>query len=146
MLHLLWIFILLPSRGWNYTFHNHDTKVEKDTLINEDDAHKVFFRTSTNLLKIFYMWQNLMNLQVHCHKTDSHSSQLNWVRDSQNSDFDENTIANEDGKHFDVKMPFSSKWAYLAVFSWSLDNNVKDMYVSSLFLRFKISLSLCTKA
>ena len=49
-----------------------------------------------------------MNLQVHYHKTDSHSSHLNGVRDSQNSDFDENTVANEDGKHFDVKMLFSS--------------------------------------
>ena len=102
------------SYDWNHIFHNYDTKVEKDTLINEDDALKV-------------------NLQVHYHKTHSHSSQLNGVRDSQNSDFDENTIANEDGKHFDVKMLFSSKWAYLAVFSWSLDIHDQDLYVSSLF-------------
>ena len=51
------------SRGWNHIFHNYDTKVEKDTLINEDDAHKVFFCTFSDLLKIFYMWPNHMNLQ-----------------------------------------------------------------------------------
>ena len=41
--------ILVSSRGWNYIFHNHDTKVEKDTLINEDDAHKVVFCTFSDL-------------------------------------------------------------------------------------------------
>ena len=93
--------ILVPSRDWNHIFHNYDTKVEKDTLINEDDAHKVFFCTFSDLLKIFYMWPNHMNLQ--------------------------------DGKHVDVKMLFSSKWSYLAVFSCSLDIHVQDLYVSSLF-------------
>ena len=81
-------------------FTNYDTKVEKDTLINEDDAHKVVFCTFSDLLEIFYMWSTHMNLQVRYHKTHSHSSHLNWVRDSQNSDFDVNTIANEDGQHF----------------------------------------------
>ena len=108
-LHLLWIFILLPTRGWNHIFHNHDTKVEKDTLINEDDAHKVVLCTCSDLLEIFYMWSTHMNLQVRYHKTHSHSSHLNWVRDSQNSDFNEDTIANEDGQYFYVKMLFSSK-------------------------------------
>ena len=84
--------ILVPSRDWNHIFHNYDTKVEKDTLINEDDAHKVFFCTFSDLLKILYMWPNHMNL--------------------------------EDGKHVDVKMLFSSKWSYLAVFSCSLDIHV----------------------
>ena len=42
-LHLMCFIILLPSRDWNHIFHNYNTKVEKDTLINEDDAHKVFF-------------------------------------------------------------------------------------------------------
>ena len=84
--------ILVPSRDWNHIFHNYDTKVEKDTLINEDDAHKVLFGTFSDLLKIFYMWPNHMNLQ--------------------------------DGKHVDVKMLFSSKWSYLAVFSCSLDIHV----------------------
>ena len=106
---ILWIFILLPSRGWNHIFHNYDTKVEKDTLINEDDAHKVFFCTFSDILKIFYMWQNRMNLQVRYHKTHSHYSHLNGVMDSQNSDFDDDTIANEDGKLFTEKMLFSSK-------------------------------------
>ena len=31
------------SFDWNHIFHNYDSKVEKDTLINKDDAHKVFF-------------------------------------------------------------------------------------------------------
>ena len=97
------------SRGWNHIFHNYDTKVEKDTLINEDDAHKVFFCTFSDILKIFYMWQNRMNLQVRYHKTHSHYSHLNGVMDSQNSDFDDDTIANEDGKLFTEKMLFSSK-------------------------------------
>ena len=88
-LHLTCFLILVPSRDWNHIFHKYDTKVEKDTLINEDDAHKVLFCTFSDLLKIFYMWPNHMNLQ--------------------------------DGKHVDVKMLFSSKWSYLAVFSWSLD-------------------------
>ena len=92
--------ILVPSRDWNHIFHNYDTKVEKDTLINEDDAHKVFFCTFSDILKIFYMWQNRMNLQVRYHKTHSHYSHLNGVMDSQNSDFDEDTIANKDGQHF----------------------------------------------
>ena len=92
--------ILVPSRDWNHIFHNDDTKVEKDTLINEDDAHKVVFCTFSDLLEIFYMWSTHMNLQVRYHKTHSHSSHLNRVRDSQNSDFDEDTIANEDGQHF----------------------------------------------
>ena len=91
-LHLMCFLILVPSRDWNHIFHNYDTKVEKDTLINEDDAHKVFFCTFSDLLKILYMWPNHMNL--------------------------------EDGKHVDVKMLFSSKWSYLAVFSWSLDIHV----------------------
>ena len=50
-----------------------------------------------------------INLQVHYHKTHSHSSHLNGVRDSKNSDFDDDTIANEDVKHFDLKMLFSNK-------------------------------------
>ena len=37
------------SRGWNHIYHNYDTKVEKDTLINEDDAHKVVFCTFSDL-------------------------------------------------------------------------------------------------
>ena len=97
------------SRGWNHIFHNYDTKVEKDTLINEDDAHKVFFSTFSDILKIFYMWPNRMNLQVRCHTTHSHYSHVNRVSDSQNSDFDDDTIANEDGKLFTEKVLFSSK-------------------------------------
>ncbi len=63
-LHLMCFLILVPSRDWNHIFHNYDTKVEKDTLINEDDAHKVFFFcTFSDLLKIFYMCPNHMNLQ-----------------------------------------------------------------------------------
>ena len=108
-LHLLWVFFLLHSRGWNHIFHNYDTKVEKDTLINEDDAHKVFFSTFSDILKIFYMWPNRMNLQVRCHTTHSHYSHVNRVSDSQNSDFDDDTIANEDGKLFTEKVLFSSK-------------------------------------
>ena len=50
-----------------------------------------------------------MNLLVRYHKTHSYSSDLNGVRDSQNCDLDEDTIANEDGQHFYVKMLFSSK-------------------------------------
>ena len=101
--------ILVPSRNWNHIFHNYDTKVEKDTLINEDDAHKVVFCTCSDLLEIFYMWSTHMNLQVRYHKTHSHSSHLNGVRDSQYSGFDEDIIANEDGQHFYVKLLFSSK-------------------------------------
>ena len=44
-------------------------------------AHKVLFCTFSDLLKIFYMWPNHMNLQIHYHKTHSHSSHLNGVRD-----------------------------------------------------------------
>ena len=107
--------ILVPSRDWNHIFHNYDTKVEKDTLINEDDAHKVFFCTFSDLLKIFYMWPNHMNLQ--------------------------------DGKHVDVKMLFSSKWSYLAVFSWSLDTSMfRICKFLHYFFRFKISLTLFTRA
>ena len=62
-LHLMCFLILVPSRDWNHIFHNYDTKVEKDTLINEDDAHKVFFCTFSDLLKILYMWPNHMNLE-----------------------------------------------------------------------------------
>ena len=101
--------ILVPSRNWNHIFHNYDTKVEKDTLINEDDAHKVVFCTFSDILKIFYMWPSRMNLQVHYHKTHANYSHLNGVRDSQYSGFDEDIIAYEDGQHFYVKMLFSSK-------------------------------------
>ena len=104
-LHLMCFLILVPSRDWNHIFHNYDTKVEKDTLINEDDAHKVFFCTFSDLLKILYMWPNHMNL--------------------------------EDGKHVDVKMLFSSKWSYLAVFSCSLDMFRICMFLHC-FFRFKI--------
>ena len=97
------------SRGWNHIFHNYDTKVEKDTLINEDDAHKVFFSTFSDILKIFYMWPSRMNLQVHYHKTHANYSHLNGVRDSRNSDFDDDTTANDHGKLFTRKMLFSSK-------------------------------------
>ena len=96
------------SYDWNHIFHNYDTKVEKDTLINEDDAHKVFFCTFSDILEIFFTSTH-MNLQVRYHKTHSHSSHLNGVRESQNSDFDEDTITNEDGQYFYVKMLFSSK-------------------------------------
>ena len=41
--------ILVPSRDWNHIFHNYDTKVEKDTIINEDDAHKVVFLVVSSL-------------------------------------------------------------------------------------------------
>ena len=102
-------FYFTTFKGLKSHFYKYDTKVEKDILINEDDAHKVFFCTFSDILKIFYMWQNRINLQVRYHKTHSHSSHLNRVRDSQNSDFDEDTIANEDGQHFYVKMLFSSK-------------------------------------
>ena len=108
-LHLLWIFILLPSRGWNHIFHNYDTKVEKDTLINEDDAHKVVFCTFSDLSGDFLHVINPHESSSSLSQKHSHSSHLNWVRDSQNSDFDEDTIANEDGQHFYVKMLFSSK-------------------------------------
>ena len=50
-----------------------------------------------------------MNLQVRYHKTHSHYSHLNGVMASQNSDFDDDTIANEDGKLFTEKMLFSSE-------------------------------------
>ena len=55
-LHLLCFVIPVPSRGWNHIFHIYDKKVEKYTLINEDDAHKVFFCTFSDILKIIYMW------------------------------------------------------------------------------------------
>ena len=62
-LHLMCFLILVPSRDWNHIFHNYDTKIEKNMLINEDDAHKVFSCTFIDLLKIFCMWPNHMNLQ-----------------------------------------------------------------------------------
>ena len=97
------------SYDWNHIFHNYDTKVEKDTLINEDDAHKVVFCTFSDILKIFYMWPSRMNLQVHYHKTHANYSHLNGVRDYRNSDFDDDTTANDHGKLFTRKMLFSSK-------------------------------------
>ena len=54
------------SRGWNHIFHNYDTKVEKDTLINEDDAHKVFFCTFSDILEIFL---HVINPRIHILRT-----------------------------------------------------------------------------
>ena len=51
-----------------------------------------------------------MNPSVHSIATTHlHSSHLNRVRDLQNSDLDDATIANGDGKNFDEKMLFSNK-------------------------------------
>ena len=67
----------------------------------------MFFFTLGYLLKFFlHVTKPHESLSSFYYKAHTHSSHLNVVRDSRNSDFADATIANEDVKHFDVKILF----------------------------------------